>query len=798
MLLHNKTWLRHANKIADKIEAMSEDLKKLTDEQLREKTNEFKERFNRGESLDSMLTEAFAVAREAAVRVTGMNPYRVQIIGGIALHEGKIAEMKTGEGKTLVSVLPAYLNAITGKGVHIVTVNDYLAERDANSMGKIHEFLGLTVGVILDFSTQLHRKKAYACDVTYITNTQVGFDYLRDNLASRADDVVQRPLNFAIIDEVDSVLIDEARTPLILSGNGEDVSKIYLACDECAKHMKKGTESKEFNKIDAMLGDEPIETGEFIIHEKERNITLTADGVKAIETWFGLDNYADPKNAMIQHVMDLALRANYIMKRDKDYIVRKGAIMIVDPFTGRIMEDRQYSDGLHQAIEAKERVEIKQVNATVATTTYQNFFNKYEKIAGMTGTAFSERKEFKSTYHLDTIVIPTNKPMIRVDHSDVFYLTEIGKFKGVIADIKRTHEKGQPVLVGTASVETSEKLSALLTAEGILHQVLNAKQDAHEAAIVAKAGIHGTVTVATNMAGRGTDILLDEESVKAGGLKVIGTERHESQRIDNQLRGRAGRQGDPGESIFYLSAEDRLMLFGTDRFKRILSASGFADDEPITTKFFTSAIKKAQKKIEDNNFGVRKSVLEYDRVNDKQRSLIYAERRKLLFGENATNEMQHCMNQCVVSIVEANTKKKTVDTDAVTKLYESVTHSTFDRAKIEKRSKKAIIKILQKDIADLSNKRYKDNESLRIAAEQRSLLAAIDSAWMEQLKALDFLKQDIWYSGFAQVDPKSAYAIEAFELYSAMKTNIYRIATYLFFAVSLNPISETEITKDGV
>lgn len=798
MLLHNKTWLRHANKIADKIEAMSEDLKKLTDEQLREKTNEFKERFNRGESLDSMLTEAFAVAREAAVRVTGMNPYRVQIIGGIALHEGKIAEMKTGEGKTLVSVLPAYLNAITGKGVHIVTVNDYLAERDANSMGKIHEFLGLTVGVILDFSTQLHRKKAYACDVTYITNTQVGFDYLRDNLASRADDVVQRPLNFAIIDEVDSVLIDEARTPLILSGNGEDVSKIYLACDECAKHMKKGTESKEFNKIDAMLGDEPIETGEFIIHEKERNITLTADGVKAIETWFGLDNYADPKNAMIQHVMDLALRANYIMKRDKDYIVRKGAIMIVDPFTGRIMEDRQYSDGLHQAIEAKERVEIKQVNATVATTTYQNFFNKYEKIAGMTGTAFSERKEFKSTYHLDTIVIPTNKPMIRVDHSDVFYLTEIGKFKGVIADIKRTHEKGQPVLVGTASVETSEKLSALLTAEGIPHQVLNAKQDAHEAAIVAKAGIHGTVTVATNMAGRGTDILLDEESVKAGGLKVIGTERHESQRIDNQLRGRAGRQGDPGESIFYLSAEDRLMLFGTDRFKRILSASGFADDEPITTKFFTSAIKKAQKKIEDNNFGVRKSVLEYDRVNDKQRSLIYAERRKLLFGENATNEMQHCMNQCVVSIVEANTKKKTVDTDAVTKLYESVTHSTFDRAKIEKRSKKAIIKILQKDIADLSNKRYKDNESLRIAAEQRSLLAAIDSAWMEQLKALDFLKQDIWYSGFAQVDSKSAYAIEAFELYSAMKTNIYRIATYLFFAVSLNPISETEITKDGV
>lgn len=798
MLLHNKTWLRHANKIADKIEVMSKDFKKLTDEQLREKTNEFKKRFNRGESLDSMLEEAFAVAREAAVRVTGMNPYRVQIIGGIALHEGKIAEMKTGEGKTLVSVLPAYLNAITGKGVHVVTVNDYLAERDANSMGKIHEFLGLKVGVILDFSTQLHRKKAYACDVTYITNTQVGFDYLRDNLASRADDVVQRPLNFAIIDEVDSVLIDEARTPLILSGNGEDVSKIYLACDECAKHMKKGTESKEFNKIDAMLGDEPIETGEFIIHEKERNITLTADGVKAIETWFGLDNYADPKNAMIQHVMDLALRANYVMKRDKDYIVRKGAIMIVDPFTGRIMEDRQYSDGLHQAIEAKERVEIKQVNATVATTTYQNFFNKYEKIAGMTGTAFSERKEFKSTYHLDTIVIPTNKPMIRVDHNDVFYLTEIGKFKGVIADIKRTHEKGQPVLVGTASVETSEKLSALLTAEGIPHQVLNAKQDAHEAAIVAKAGIHGTVTVATNMAGRGTDILLDEESVKAGGLKVIGTERHESQRIDNQLRGRAGRQGDPGESIFYLSAEDRLMLFGTDRFKRILSASGFADDEPITTKFFTSAIKKAQKKIEDNNFGVRKSVLEYDRVNDKQRSLIYAERRKLLFGEKATNEMQYCLNQCVASIVEANTKKRVVDADAVTKLYENITHSTFDRAKIEKKSKKTIIKILQKDIADLSKRRYKDNESLRIAAEQRSLLAAIDSAWMEQLKALDFLKQSIWYSGFAQLDPKSAYAIEAFELYSAMKTNIYRIATYLFFAVSLDPISETEITKDGV
>lgn len=781
--LHDKLWLQHADRLAKEVENKHSTFKTMTDAQLKEQTRKLKERYNNGEALDSLLVDAYATVREAAVRVTGMEPYHVQILGGIALHEGKIAELKTGEGKTLVAVMPSYLNALTGNGVHVVTVNDYLAARDAESMGKIHTFLGLTVGVVLEDSSPFQRKKAYGCDITYVTNTQVGFDYLRDNLAKDMNHVVQRSLNFAIIDEVDSILIDEARTPLILSGNGKDVSSLYIACDQCAKNMVRGEESHEFNSIEAMMGDVPEETGDYIIHEKEKSIVLTAEGVKKVEQWFGIENYSDPKNVQLQHVIDVALRANYIMHRNKDYIVQDDEIKIVDEFTGRIMDGRQFSDGLHQAIQAKEGVTINQANETIASTTYQHFFVKYKKFAGMTGTAATERREFKTTYHLDTVVIPTNKPVIRVDKKDVFYLTEKAKFEGVIEDVIKTHATGQPILIGTTSVATSEKLSELLKQKGIKHQVLNAKQTAYEAKVISRAGRFGAVTVATNMAGRGTDIILDEESVKAGGLKVIGTERHESQRIDNQLRGRSGRQGDPGESIFYLSAEDRLMLFGSEKIKKIFKAGGYEEDKPITDRIVLSAIKKAQQKVEDNNYSVRKNVLDYDRINDKQRVLIYGARRKLIEGEDVSAEMFKCMDQCVTEIVEQCSKH---DTALIAKSYCLVSSSDFSANELTGLTKKQMIEKLKDHLYLLCEKRYSAlGDTYRKNKERVSLLSAIDAAWMEQLKALEFLKQDIFYTGYAQQDSKSIYAIKAFELYDEMMKNIYRNAVYRFLSAGI-------------
>lgn len=796
----NKRWLKHAEKYADKVDGYKEEFKRLSDEDMKAKTEDFKKRVADGETLDSVLPEAFALVREASVRVTGMEHYRVQIMGGLALHEGKIAEMKTGEGKTLVATLPAYLNALTGNGVHIVTVNDYLAQRDAGLMGKIHEFLGLSVGVVLGSSSGPQKKSAYACDITYVTNTELGFDYLRDNMAHSINDTVQRGLEYAIIDEVDSILIDEARTPLIISGEGTDVSKIYIACDVLAKKMEKGTADKEFNKMDALLGDVINETGDFIVHEKDHNITLTPEGIRKVEEFFHLEKYSDPKNTVIQHVMDLALRANYLMFKDKDYIVRDNAILIVDTFTGRIMNGRQYSDGLHQAIEAKEGVEIKKETKTVATTTYQNFFNKYKKISGMTGTAYTERKEFKSTYGLKTVVIPTNKPMIRNDRPDIVYLTKQGKFKGILEEIKSTHAKGQPILVGTASVRTSEELSAMLKSEGIAHQVLNAKQDAHEAEVIANAGIHGTITIATNMAGRGTDIILDEESVKAGGLKVIGTERHDAQRIDNQLRGRSGRQGDPGESVFYLSTDDDMVrLFGTDRFKKVLQAGGFDENESIDSKMFIKSIKKAQQRVENNHFGMRKNVLEYDRINDKQRELIYKERRKLLAGESVSDEVKYSLMRCIELIVDMYLKNKSPDYDGAVKEYNKVTQSKFDIRLVEHKTWKEADAIFKQDILRLYDEEYFNNPAMREQHERLAMLASIDSAWMEQLRALDFLRQDINYHGYAQTDPKSQYAVKAFDLYAKMKDNIYLMTSYAYF--NYNPARkqkmEFELGKAG-
>lgn len=782
---YNEYWLKKARKVADRVNQYKEPYHKLSDERMREKTEEFKSRYSKGESLDSILPEAFALVREASVRIVGLEPYDVQVIGALALHEGKIAEMKTGEGKTLVATMPAYLNAIAGKGVHIVTVNDYLAERDATLMGEIYKFLGMTVGVVLNSSSGVQKKVAYACDITYVTNTELGFDYLRDNMAKSKDGIVQRDLEFAIIDEVDSILIDEARTPLIISGDGADVSKIYIACDTLAKQMKKGHADKEFNKIDAMLGEEIHETGDFIVHEKEKNITLTPLGIRKIEEFFHLNKYSDEKNLALQHVMDLALRANYIMARDKDYIVRDNAVLIVDTFTGRIMEGRQYSDGLHQAIEAKEGVEIKKETKTVATTTYQNFFRKYKKMAGMTGTAFTERKEFKSTYGLRTVVIPTNKPMIRKDCPDVVFLTKEGKFKGIVDEVVKSHKIGQPVLVGTASVKTSEELSERLTKAGISHSVLNAKQDKHEAEIIARAGKFGAVTIATNMAGRGTDIILDDESVKAGGLKVIGTEKHDAQRIDNQLRGRSGRQGDPGESVFYLSTDDDMVrLFGTDRFQKVLKAGGYDEYESVDSKMFVKSIQKAQQRVEDNHFASRKSVLDYDRVNDKQRELIYKERRKILNGESITPEIAYCMEQCVEILVEKNTRKGNVDYGSIATEYGKITGTPSDVdfcQKINGMKKKELKVWMKNDILSLHERQHSEHKEAVELHERNAMLASIDSAWMDQLRALDFLRQDINYVGYGQVDPKSQYAVQAFELYSRMKQNIYVMATYAYF-----------------
>ena len=632
---HSERELKRITSTVDKIEALRPTMQALSDDELRGKTREYKKRLEEGETLDDLLPEAFATVREAAKRVLNMEHYRVQLIGGIILHQGRIAEMKTGEGKTLVSTLPAYLNALEGKGVHIVTVNDYLAHRDAEWMGKVHEFLGLTVGVVLNSMKNDERRTQYACDITYVTNNELGFDYLRDNMVIYKEQLVQRDLHYAIIDEVDSVLIDEARTPLIISGQSGKSTRLYEVCDILAKQLERGEASGEMTKMTAIMGEEIIETGDFIVNEKDKIVNLTEQGVHKVEKFFSIENLADPENLEIQHNIILALRAHNLMFRDQDYVVKDDEVLIVDEFTGRIMPGRRYSDGLHQAIEAKEHVKVRRESKTLATITFQNFFNKYNKKSGMTGTALTEEKEFRDIYGMDVIEIPTNRPVARIDNDDAVYMTKKEKFNAVVEAIKEAHAKKQPVLVGTITIETSELLSRMLKREGIQHQVLNAKFHEMEAEIVAHAGEAGTVTIATNMAGRGTDIKLDDVSREAGGLKIIGTERHESRRIDNQLRGRSGRQGDPGESRFYISLEDDLMrLFGSEKLMSVFKSLGVAENEQIEHKMLSSAIEKAQKKIEGNNYGIRKNLLEYDQVNNEQREIIYKERRRVLDGEN--------------------------------------------------------------------------------------------------------------------------------------------------------------------
>ena len=645
---HSENELKRIYPIVDRIEALEPEMQKLSDAELRDKTREYKERYAEGESLDDLLPEAYATVREASVRVLGMRHFRVQLVGGVVLHQGRIAEMKTGEGKTLVSTLPAYLNALTGEGVHIVTVNDYLAKRDSEWMGQVHEFLGLTVGVVLNSMDKEERRAAYNCDITYVTNNELGFDYLRDNMVIYKEQLVQRGMKFAVIDEVDSVLIDEARTPLIISGQSGKSTKLYEACDILARQMEKGEASGEFSKINAIMGEEIEETGDFIVDEKEKNINLTEDGVKKVEKFFHLDNLADPENLEIQHNIILALRAHNLMFRDQDYVVKDDEVLIVDEFTGRIMPGRRYSDGLHQAIEAKEHVKVKRESKTLATITFQNLFNKYEKKSGMTGTALTEEKEFREIYGMDVVEIPTNKPVIRQDLDDAVYKTQKEKYRAVCDAVEEAHAKGQPVLVGTITIEVSELLSGMLKRRGVQHNVLNAKFHEMEAEIVAQAGQHGAVTIATNMAGRGTDIKLDDAAREAGGLKIIGTERHESRRIDNQLRGRAGRQGDPGESRFYISLEDDLMrLFGSERLMSVFNALGVEDGEQIEHKMLSSAIEKAQEKIENNNFGIRKNLLEYDQVMNEQREIIYSERKKVLDGESMRDSIIHMITEYV-------------------------------------------------------------------------------------------------------------------------------------------------------
>ncbi len=621
---HSEREIKRIEGLVNKIESLRDSMMALGDEQLKDKTGEFKKRLNEGETLDDLLPEAYAVVREAARRVLKTEHYRVQLIGGIVLHQGRIAEMKTGEGKTQTCLLPAYLNALEGKGVHVVTVNDYLAKRDAEWMGQVHEFLGLKVGVVLNSMKSDERREAYQCDITYVTNNELGFDYLRDNMVIYKEQLVLRDLHYAIIDEVDSVLIDEARTPLIISGQSGKSTKLYEACDILARQLTRGEDMEALSKMDAIMGIEREETGDFIVNEKDKVVNLTAQGVSKVERFFQIENLADPENIEIQHNIILALRAHNLMFRDQDYVVKDEQVLIVDEFTGRIMPGRRYSDGLHQAIEAKEHVKVKRESKTLATITFQNFFNKFEKKAGMTGTALTEEKEFRDIYGMDVVEVPTNRPVARIDRQDAVYKTRREQLNAILDSIVDAHSKGQPVLVGTITIEASEELSALLKKRGIEHKVLNAKFHELEAEIVADAGIHGAVTIATNMAGRGTDIKLDDEAKAAGGLKIIGTERHESRRIDNQLRGRSGRQGDAGESKFYISLEDDLMrLFGSERMISMFNALGIPEGQEIEHKALTKAIETAQKKIESNNFGIRKNLLEYDQVMNEQREIIY-------------------------------------------------------------------------------------------------------------------------------------------------------------------------------
>lgn len=774
---HSQNELKRIYPIVDRIEAMDEEMQQLSDEELKDKTREFKERLNNGQTLDDILPEAYAVVREAAIRSIGMKHYRVQLIGGIILHQGRISEMKTGEGKTLVSTLPAYLNALSGNGVHIVTVNDYLAKRDAEWMGKVHEFLGLKVGVVLNEMDNDERREQYNCDITYVTNNELGFDYLRDNMVIYKEQLVQRGLIYAIIDEVDSVLIDEARTPLIISGQSDKSTKLYEACDILAKQLTRGEASGEFSKMNAIMGEDIVETGDFIVNEKEKAVNLTEEGVKKVERFFHLDNLADAENLEIQHNTILALRAHNLMFRDQDYVVTDGdEVMIVDEFTGRIMPGRRYSDGLHQAIEAKEHVKVRRESKTLATITFQNLFNKYEKKSGMTGTALTEEKEFRDIYGMDVIEIPTNVTVQRIDMEDAVYKTKQEKFEAVIEEIAEAHKKGQPVLVGTITIETSELLSKMLKKTGIPHNVLNAKFHEMEADIVAEAGAHGAVTIATNMAGRGTDIKLDEESRAAGGLKILGTERHESRRIDNQLRGRSGRQGDPGESRFYISLEDDLMrLFGSEKLMSIFNTLGVEDGEQIEHKMLTNAIEKAQKKIESNNFGIRKNLLEYDQVMNEQREIIYEERRRVLDGESMRDSIYHMITEYVEDTVDRCVSPEQDPeewdlTDLEVSLHATIPMEPLHKDDVKNLSQKELQHLLKERAVkayEVKETEFPEPEHLR-EIERVVLLKVIDGKWMAHIDDMDQLRQGIGLQAYGQKDPLVEYKMLGYEMFGSM------------------------------
>lgn len=797
---HSSRELKRIMPLVDKIEELRPTMQAMSDDELKDQTRKFKERLAKGETLDDLLPEAFATVREAAKRVLDMEHYRVQLIGGIILHQGRIAEMRTGEGKTLVSTCPAYLNALEGKGVHIVTVNDYLAKRDAEWMGKVHEFLGLTVGVVLNSMKNDERREQYACDITYVTNNEDGFDYLRDNMVIYKEQLVQRELNYAIIDEVDSVLIDEARTPLIISGQSGKSTKLYEVCDILAKQLERGEASGEMTKMTAIMGEEIIETGDFIVNEKDKVVNLTEEGVKKVEKFFNIENLADPENLEIQHNIILALRAHNLMFRDQDYVVKDDQVLIVDEFTGRIMPGRRYSDGLHQAIEAKEHVKVRRESKTLATITFQNFFNKYKKKAGMTGTALTEEQEFREIYGMDVIEIPTNCPVQRIDNDDAVYMTKKEKFRAVVNEIKEAHAKNQPVLVGTITIETSELLSNMLRREGIQHNVLNAKFHEMEAEIVAQAGVAGAVTIATNMAGRGTDIKLDDEARAAGGLKIIGTERHESRRIDNQLRGRSGRQGDPGESRFYISLEDDLMrLFGSEKLMSVFTSLGVAENEQIEHKMLSSAIEKAQKKIESNNYGIRKNLLEYDQVNNEQREIIYKERRRVLDGENMrdaickmiTDTIDNTLDMCISDdvdpeewdLVELNTilqpiiPLKTVTTERVKKMKKN---------QLKQELKEEAIKLYETKEAE-----FPEPEQIR-ELERVVLLKVIDRKWMDHIDDMEQLRQGIGLQAYGQRDPKVEYKMSAFDMFDNMITSIQQDTIRLLYHVRIEQKVERE------
>ncbi|MDU7925521.1 MAG: preprotein translocase subunit SecA [Finegoldia magna] len=849
----NKKELKKIEPIIKKIESYDKSMQQLSDDELKHKTVEFKERLKNGETLDDILPEAFAVVREASYRVLGMKQYRVQLIGGVVLHQGRIAEMKTGEGKTLVATLPAYLNALSGKGVHVVTVNDYLAKRDKEWMGKVHEFLGLTVGVIVYGLDNDERRENYACDITYGTNNQYGFDYLRDNMVIYKKDKVQRGLNFAIVDEVDSILIDEARTPLIISGQGDESTDMYMRANMFANGLTGRIMDPEEDKPDIFDREFKDETVDFLVDEKRKTASLTEIGTKKAEEYFGVENLSDPNNMELAHHINQALKANNTMKRDIDYVVKDDEILIVDEFTGRIMEGRRYSDGLHQAIEAKENVEVKSESKTLATVTFQNYFRMYNKLSGMTGTAKTEEAEFNEIYKMDVVEIPTNKPVARVDEQDRVYINENAKFNAIVEEIKEIHKTGQPILVGTISIEVSEKLSKLLKKNGIKHDVLNAKQHEREAEIVAQAGMFDKVTIATNMAGRGTDILLggnpdflakhdmkkqgygeyviesldsflpstDEELVAArnvynelykkykkmtdedkkkvlevGGLYIIGTERHESRRIDNQLRGRSGRQGDPGKSRFFVSLGDNLMrLFGGETIQKYAESGKFPEDEPMEFRTITKAIERAQTKVESNNFGIRKNVLKYDDVMNAQRKVIYTERDKVLDGEDMHESIVAMIKDIIANAIDTycqDAKSENWEMEALmTYLNTFIPEGTLDLTRLNSYNKKTFTDyVTQKALEVYGEKEEAIGKEKFREIERVILLMVVDRKWMDHIDAMDQLRQGIGLRAFGQQDPVRAYNNEGFEMFEDMNHSIKEDTVRGMFNVQ--PVEEIE------